>query len=270
MSLPCYKVYAIRYATVERRGIDNFLSHVGAPDGRMPLDFFLWAITHENYCAIVDTGFSLFSSEKRNRPLLHHPKNVLHTLKINTKTVNDLILTHLHYDHAGNIDLFENAQIHLQESEMRFTTGRFMAHPSLNHFYEVEDILTIVKKAHQGRVNFHNGAADILPGISVHHIGGHTKGLQVVRVHTARGWVVLASDAAHYYLNLVQKNPFPAVSDVCEMLEGYQQLYRLASSPEHIIPGHDPEVLRLYPAHSENTKDIVCLHLPPTSVSVSS
>jgi hypothetical protein len=35
---------------------------------------------------------------------------------------------------------------------------------------------------------------------------------------------------------------------VAETLEGYATLKKLADSPEHIIPGHDPDVLTRYPA----------------------
>ena len=54
---------------------------------------------------------------------------------------------------------------------------------------------TMVMAVHAERVEFHDGDAELAPGLSVHHIGGHTDGLQVVRVATATGWLVLASDA---------------------------------------------------------------------------
>ena len=73
-------------------------------------------------------------------------------------------------------------------------------------------------------------------------------GLQVVRVRTRRGWVVLASDATHYYANMDQGRPYPILYNVGEMLEGFNTLRRLADSPGHIIPGHDPLVMVRYPA----------------------
>ena len=94
----------------------------------------------------------------------------------------------------------------------------------------------------------HDGDAELFPGVSVHLIGGHTKGLQVVRVATRRGWLVLASDASHFYANMEQERPFPIVYSVADMVQGYGRLRELAESPAHVIPGHDPEVLRRYPA----------------------
>lgn len=97
-------------------------------------------------------------------------------------------------------------------------------------------------------MQFHDGSSDIAPGISVHWVGGHTDGLQVVRVKTRRGWVVLASDASHFYANMDLQRPFPVVYNVGDMLEGYRTLDALADSHAHVIPGHDPDVLKRYPA----------------------
>ena len=72
-------------------------------------------------------------------------------------------------------------------------------------------------------------------------------GLPVVRMRTRRGWVVLASDAAHYYANLEQGRPFPIAASIPDTLEGCDTLRRLASSPAHIVSGHDPLVLQHYP-----------------------
>jgi glyoxylase-like metal-dependent hydrolase (beta-lactamase superfamily II) len=97
---------------------------------------------------------------------------------------------------------------------------------------------------------FHDGDEEIAPGLSVHRIGGHTMGLQSLRIHTRKGWLVLASDAAHLYANMEQSRPFPIVYNVADMLEGHQRLYRLASSPDLVIPGHDPLVMQRYPSPS--------------------
>jgi glyoxylase-like metal-dependent hydrolase (beta-lactamase superfamily II) len=89
---------------------------------------------------------------------------------------------------------------------------------------------------------------EIVPGVTVHHIGGHSKGLQSVRVTTRRGHVVLAADAAHLYAHLESGRIFPITYNVAEVVEGYATLNKLASSPAHVVPGHDPLVLARYPA----------------------
>jgi glyoxylase-like metal-dependent hydrolase (beta-lactamase superfamily II) len=68
-----------------------------------------------------------------------------------------------------------------------------------------------------------------------------------VRVHTRRGWLVLASDATHFYENLRTNRPFTTAFHIGEMLDAYRTLERLAPSPRHIVPGHDPYVMKEYP-----------------------
>ena len=104
---------------------------------------------------------------------------------------------------------------------------------------------------------FHAGDAQLFPGISLHLIGGHTMGLQVVRVATRRGWLVIASDASHFYANMEEVRPFPIVYSVADMVQGYDRLRALADSRAHIIPGHDPLVLERYPAPSAALQRIV-------------
>ena len=140
---------------------------------------------------------------------------------------------------------------------MNYATGRHMGQPVFCGAYEVEDVVGMVRRVYAGRVHFHDGDADLAPGVSLHLIGGHTMGLQVVRVATRRGWVVLASDASRFYANMEQERPFPIVYSVADMVEGYVRLRALAESPGHIIPGHDPLVLERYPSPAKELGGIV-------------
>lgn len=260
-----YEVYALRYATVNRAASDNFLGRPAADlhDCEMPLDFYVWLIRNAEVNILVDTGFSPASAAARKRDYLCSPVDGLKLLGIEPEAVDHVVLTHFHYDHAGNTDSFPRACFHVQDAEMRFATGRYMAHPGLNHFYAVADVQGLIGHVFDGRVRFHDGTGQVAEGVSLHRIGGHTDGLQVVRVHTKRGWVVLASDAAHYYRNKMDAAPFPAIFNVGDMLEGWRLIDELAESPQHIIPGHDPEVRRLYPALDLSEVDISLLHEIP-------
>ncbi|WAB99255.1 N-acyl homoserine lactonase family protein [Pseudomonas putida] len=260
--MPEYEVFAIRYATHERLRRNNFM--VPDPhDGPMPMDYFVWLIRKENEHYLVDTGFNQSAADSRGRTLLRCPIQALRLLGLRPEDVGDVILTHMHYDHAGNVDLLPSAQFHLQESEMHYATGRYMRYSPLRQPFSVSDVINIVRGVYQQRVVFHQGNASLAPGIQLIHIGGHTQGLQAVRVHTSRGWVVLASDASHYYDNMEEESPFPVVLHVGEMLKGYQTLSALADSADHIIPGHDPMVRSLYPFEGDPVNDIVALHKPP-------
>jgi len=132
-----------------------------------------------------------------------------------------------------------------------------MRHHQFNHGYEVEDVVGMVRLVFKDRVEFYDGTAELAPGVSLHRIGGHTHGLQCVRVMTQRGWVVLASDASHYYEHMETKRCFPTTFHLGEMVEGYGILKNLAASPRHIIPGHDPLVMARYAAPSKDLDGIV-------------
>ncbi len=252
-----FQLYAIRYAHMEdRSAAENFIG--GDPhEGPMPMDYFVWAAIGREHRFVIDTGFNAATAAKRGRDFLRCPAESLSLVGLSAATVEDVVVTHMHYDHIGNFDRFPKAQFHLQDREMAFATGRHMRHRPLRAAYDVETVTGLVREVYQDRVSFHDGDAELAPGFSLHRVGGHTAGLQVARVWTGRGWVVLASDASHYYANMEETRPFPIVFHLGEMLEAYGMLRRLADSPDHIIPGHDPLVLRRYPAPRPELDGIV-------------
>src|SRR3546814_19465909 len=115
-----------------------------------------------------------------------------------------------------------------------------MCHGFLRHPYDVEDIVGLVRNVYGNKVAFHDGVSELASGLTLHRVGGHTAGLQIVRVWTRRGWVVVASDATHLYENFRRPSPFPAVYNVGDMMEGFRTIRQLAAREHNIIPGHDP------------------------------
>jgi glyoxylase-like metal-dependent hydrolase (beta-lactamase superfamily II) len=242
-----HAVYAIRYAHHARRSPENFIG--GDPhDVLQPLDFFVWAIVGPAGAIVVDTGFDEATGRRRQREIVKPVREGLAALGVAPDAVANVIVSHLHYDHAGNHELFPNAHYHLQDREVEFATGRCMCHATLRMPFEADDVIAIVRKVFAGRATFHDGDDEIVPGVSVHRIGGHSKGLQCVRVKTRRGYVVLASDATHLYAHMDTGRVFPITYNVGEVIEGYGTLKKLATSPRHVVPGHDPLVLARYPA----------------------
>jgi glyoxylase-like metal-dependent hydrolase (beta-lactamase superfamily II) len=264
--LPEYEVYALRYATRGARRAEHFIG--GDPhDAEMPMDYFVWAIRGAGRAFVVDTGFTAAMAARRQRTFLRCPVQSLALLGIEATTVSDVILTHLHYDHVGNFDRFPAARFHLQEREMAYATGRYMKYPFFSHAFEATEVAGLVRLLHAGRVELYDGNTELAPGVQLHPAPGHTAGLQVVRVHTQRGWVVLASDATHYYENFQSDRPFPVAFHLGQMLDSFRILERLAASREHIVPGHDPLVMRLYePAGAALQGTAVRLDTPPRAL----
>jgi len=248
MASDTYQIYAVRYAHNERQARENFLQGDPHDIAPMPLDYFVWAIVGDNRTFVFDTGFDKAMADKRKREFLRPVGEGLQAIGIEAASVKDVVISHMHYDHTGNNDLFPNATYHLQDREMAFCTGRCMCHPNLRRSFEEADVTAMVGRLFRGRVQFHAGADELAPGITVHHVGGHTDGLQVMRVKTERGRVVLASDASHFYANFEQMRAYPTVYNVGDMLEGFSTIRRLATSLQHVVPGHDPLVLQRYAA----------------------
>jgi glyoxylase-like metal-dependent hydrolase (beta-lactamase superfamily II) len=241
-----FNLFAIRYAHhAKRSSAENFIGGDLHEEGS-PLDYFVWVAQRSDRVFVVDTGFGEDAARQRQRQLLRAPAAGVKALDIAPEQVEDVVITHLHYDHAGTLDAFPRARFHIQDREMAYATGRCMCHPALRHPFAIEDITAMVRHLYAGRIAFHDGDDELAPGLSVHRIGGHTAGIQCVRVWTRRGWVVLASDTSHLYANMEQGRPFPIVYNVADMLEGHKRLHQLAASAQHIIPGHDPLVMRRY------------------------
>ena len=263
MSSDTYEIFAIKYGHHPRKASENFLG--GDPhDDPMPLDYFVWAVRNEERTIVLDTGFDPDVAIRRGRQTTRPIPEGLAAVGIDVASVTDVVISHMHYDHAGNVPIFAGAKFHIQDAEMAFCTGRCMCHPVMRYPFEAQDVQAVVGKVFEGRVAFHEGEAELAPGITLHKLGGHTKGLQVMRVKTQRGHVVLASDAAHLYANLDRNHPFPVVVDVDDYLEGLATVRKLATSRAHIVPGHDPLVLKQYPAARNGVADIVRLDLEPS------
>jgi glyoxylase-like metal-dependent hydrolase (beta-lactamase superfamily II) len=250
-----FEVYALKYATRDAQSNEHFYGH-DIHDYPMPMDYFVWAVVSDEYSIVVDAGFTTEVAARRGREHLRCPAEGLQQLGIHCARVSCVILTHLHYDHVGNLEKFPAATFVVQDEEMAFWTGRYAGREHFRNIVEVQDIVHLVRENFNGRVRFVDGSKEVVPGITVHRVGGHAAGLQVVRVHTAKGNVVLASDASHFYANIEEDRPFSVITDLRQMYEAFDVVRALADSPEHIVPGHDPEVMKRYPPASPGLEGI--------------
>ena len=247
-----WEVFAIKYA--ERNARTRADSFIFDDDHDAPhaMDYFIWLLKRGKQTILVDTGYDHAEAELRGRPIRLDPASALAPFGLTPDDIDDVIVTHLHYDHAGGLHLFPNARLHMQAAEMAYATGPCMCHDTLRNPFTAAHVCEAVKRLYSGKVTYYDGEAEVAEGVTVHCIGGHSRGLQCVRVHTGAGWLVLASDAAHYYENVFARKPFPIVVDLQNMLDGFDTLQRLASTPELIIPGHDPLVHSNFPSVLED------------------
>src|SRR5688572_25986381 len=232
-----YEILAIKYGEFANRR--RFESFIAADDHDLPhpIDYFVWVIRNANRTLLVDCGFDEAEGTKRGRKIARAPAAALEMLGIAPGNIGQLIVSHLHYDHAGTLGAFPNARFHLQAAEMAYATGPCMCHNHLRYPFTADHVCEMVRHVYSGRVVFHDGDAEVAPGVTVHKVGGHSRGLQCVRVMTATGPVVLASDSSHFYENFEAGKVFPITIDIADVLDGYTRLKTLAASPRHIVPG---------------------------------
>jgi glyoxylase-like metal-dependent hydrolase (beta-lactamase superfamily II) len=244
------RVFAVRYARRDARRAEHFYGPdpPDPHDAPMPMDYYLWAVTGDDAPpVVVDAGFRPETARRRGREMVADPIAVLGELGVDAAEVRDVVLTHLHYDHSGYLGAFPRARFWVQDVEVAFWTGRHAARGEIGRIVDPPDVVELVRLNFERRVRFVDGDEEMAPGISMHRVGGHSPGLQVVRVATARGPVVLASDAAHFYANLELDRPYAIVHSLPGMYDAFDRVRALADGDDaRIVPGHDPIVLERF------------------------
>ena len=242
-----WQVHAIKYADRNSRTRAASFLFDDNHDAPHPMDYYMWLLRRGSEVILVDSGYDDTEAQARGRPIRLDPGAALAPFGITPDQVTHLVVTHLHYDHAGGLHLFPNAHLHLQAAEMVYATGPCMCHDTLRMPFTAGHVCEAVQRLYSGKLTFYDGDGEVAEGVTVHCIGGHSRGLQCVRVRTEAGYMVLASDAAHFYENFQARKPFPIVVDLQNMLDGFERLLALASKPDLVVPGHDPLVRTRFP-----------------------
>jgi glyoxylase-like metal-dependent hydrolase (beta-lactamase superfamily II) len=249
ITLPEYEIYAIRYAKQERRPEGH--TFLGGDPGKLirGLDFFTYALKGNGRTWVIDTGMTPQQAERMGRryEFVCNPSDVLAKLGIDVASEPDVILTHAHFDHVGTIGDYKKARFHIQDEEMIHVSGRDMTHAPFRAAYHAEDVKVLIDLLFADRMVFHRGDVELAAGLEFLLVGGHARGQAILRVHTARGWVILASDAVHLFEEVDEERPFAIFYDLPGMLEGYRRIKRVAGQRDLIVPGHDQRVTQAYP-----------------------
>lgn len=238
---------AVRYATRATRKSEVYLHY--EPDEPIGMDYYFWVIRNERRTLVVDCGFTRTVGEHRGRTVLCEPPETLGRLGIDPLSVPQLILTHAHYDHVGNVPAFANAELIVSERKLAFWIGPCGERPQFATSVEAADIAVLAAARRHGRTTAVTGRHAGAPGVEVIEVGGHTPGQLIVVVATATGAVVLASDAVHYYEELDRDWPYTHIADLERTYLGYDTLRAMAAQPGTIlVAGHDPAVRTRFPA----------------------
>jgi glyoxylase-like metal-dependent hydrolase (beta-lactamase superfamily II) len=254
-----YEVLAIRYASRPTAKSELYLNfHLyGEPDDVIGLDYFIWVVRNAQRTILVDTGFAPGAGRQRSRPAVLAPVAALAGLGIGPAAITQVVVTHGHYDHIGNLHAFPAAEIIMARREYEFWTGPLGSRGQFAWTTEPGDITELRRIHGEGRLTLFEASYAPAPGIELLDVGGHTPGQAVAVVATPGGGVVIASDAVHYYEELERDRPSAVVADLRQMYRAYDQLRELASQAgTEIVAGHDPAVFTRFPGRV-GTSDVV-------------
>jgi glyoxylase-like metal-dependent hydrolase (beta-lactamase superfamily II) len=245
-----WEVVAIRYGTLHSRKSELVYRYesYGEPDEELEMAYYFWLLRRDGEVVVVDTGFDPAVGERRRRRCLTPPIDALRRVGVDPETVETVVVTHFHYDHVGNIGAFPRARFIAPRKELEFWTGSFATRFQFASHVEPDELVRLERLADDGRLRLTDGNEEILEGVDAISVGGHSPGQQVMTVVGRERVVTLASDAVHFYDELELERPFGVIADLAEMYAAYDALRDMADGGAAVVPGHDPEVLRRFPA----------------------
>ena len=254
---PVYTIEALRYATVPAFPVSGLIANADKTR-KIDIAMIYWLVRGEGHTILVDSGFyrpQFFKTWTVKDFLM--PAESLARVGVKPEDITDVVLTHMHWDHADGMDLFPNARIWLQKDEYTYYTGPAWQSAKTHGGIEPDDVLALVKLNIAGRVSFVDGDDQtIFPGIRCFTGGKHTYASQYVTVPTAAGTVVLASDNMYLYENLATHQPIAQTLDAASNLRAQDRMKTLASDPRLIIPGHDPAQFDRFPTIAPGVVEI--------------
>jgi glyoxylase-like metal-dependent hydrolase (beta-lactamase superfamily II) len=245
---PQYEVFAVKYATIPDFRVSGLVAGADK-DRKLDIAMMIWLVRGNGHTILVDSGFyrEQFFRQWKVADFIK-PSEAIAAAGVKPEDVTDVVVTHMHWDHADGMDLFPKARVWLQREELEYYAGTAWQARNTHGGIDPEDILVAVKLNTQGRVGLVNGdAQEIFPGIICYTGGKHTYASQFVGVNTAAGTVVLASDNMYLYENLEKHVPIAATLDPDSNLRAQDRMKQLAANPRFIIPGHDPAVMKNFP-----------------------
>ena len=256
-----YEVYAVRFATIANFRVASLISGAD-PSRRLDIAMMIWVLKGvDGRMAIVDTGFHREQHFKQFAVKGYiSPAEAIAPLGLTAGQVTDILLTHMHWDHAGGIDLFPNARIWIQKEEYDYYTSDAWQSRSTHGGIDADDVLEIVRRNTQGKVSFVRGDDDVSLSDITFGVGGkHTWQSQFVTAATRSQVAVLASDNMYLYENLGAHTPIAQTLDAASNLRTQDRMKSLASEPRLLIPGHDPAVFERFPRVTDRIVRIVNL-----------
>jgi N-acyl homoserine lactone hydrolase len=240
-------------------------NHTAGPDGKIAHPIYAYVIQHDAAQILVDTGMSdSFSKDWKNNfykeAMVYDPgpdglfTQRLAQIDMKPSDFTDLIVTHLHTDHAGNVPLFASGdtRIIVHEDELRgcVTEKGGLLRDDLLTLWGVTSPQGFTRKDFAcllpDRATTVFGDQEIYRGVWTVSLPGHTWGTMGVAVNLPQsGWILMASD--HIYLSASYGDPFMGNllnQDPRRWAHSALKVRRLVEKYRmRVLPGHDSKII---------------------------
>ncbi len=255
---PKYELYALKYGEFH-----TFPMHLWHWLGNPPLapsqpittaSGYYWLIKGPDINILFDTGMIPEVAKAHGLVNYEDHKTVLAKIGLKPEDIGAVILSHAHFDHVNGIQVFQekNIPIYIQEACFRWTVEVYPKYPLLKKLGlpDFDDVQWLSKMLFADRLKLVTGKRagkpiELFPGVSVRRVDGHMMGHQIAIVQTAKGAVVLSSDAAYLYSNLEMDWPVGLIMST--LTDAMDALTVCKESGEIVVPGHDSEVTKRFP-----------------------
>ena len=252
-----YEIYALKYAGPFTRTGAHLMWYRDW-DKIEKINYYIWCIKGASETVIVDTGVTPQMARDRELNGYVNPVEVLARMNVNAEDIRHVIVTHMHWDHAGGVSLFPRATFYIQENEYHFWQDNPIAErPPFKQVSDSASNTYLASIENTDRLILLKNDQSILPGIECLLSPGHTVALQSVSVNTDRGTAILGSDCAHVFRNYTEDWPSSLIVDLVEWMKTYDKLGERVSSPDLLFPGHDRLLLENYPEIAEDITRLV-------------
>jgi glyoxylase-like metal-dependent hydrolase (beta-lactamase superfamily II) len=256
-STPIYEIYAVKYAGPLISSVAMVLWNTDW-EKRIERNYYIWVIRGNGEALIVDCGVAPPLAKERQIPGYVNPGEVLARLGLNTSQIKRVIITHVHFDHISGIKLYPNTTYYIQKKEFNFWIKDPIAKkPPFARVTDPVGNTHLAELEGTERLIMIDGDQTILPGIELLLAPGHTPGLQVVAVNTAKGTAIVGSDCAHIFRNYEEDIPSIFVTDMVAWMKTYNKLKSKVSSADLLFPGHDMKMFTEYPLVAEDITQLV-------------
>jgi glyoxylase-like metal-dependent hydrolase (beta-lactamase superfamily II) len=239
---PQYEIFACQYGgPITRKQAIVLWNNGWDVDGQ--LSYFVWAVRDKaGNTVVIDTGCNPVEGANRKVAGYTDPVDVLSRIGAGADTVRKVVISHMHWDHSGNIEsylkAFPKAKFYVQKRELEFCSGPLAARKPIGVLFDHKANKVVAGLQGTGRMAVVDGDHRLAPGLDLFLAPGHTLGLQVLRVNTAKGPAIVGSDLAHVFQGYKDDTGSVFIMDMPGWLKSFDKIKPMVA-PDMIFPGHD-------------------------------